>query len=431
MMLENLSVRIKTMAYYAIDFGTSNSLLNYISDDKTITPVPLVGDDGFILRSLIFTLDKKSWFFGEDAIEQYSENDGEGRFLRSLKKFLPEPNYSGTEIHNKKYLIEDMIAIFLREMRERADKFTGLKVTSVIVGRPAKYDLNPEYDQLAEDRMRKACELAGFSTIHFCPEPLAAGLDFDKDNIKEKTVLIADLGGGTSDFTLMKLHSGQYSQEDILGLSGVFIAGDALDGEMMYRFIAKHFGAEYEFQLPMSKEPLPFPRGLLRKICSPAHITHLREEETWNYLKKIHQFAVDGENKRKLDQLFSLVECQLGYSIFHQIENSKIRICQGKTDPHIFKYSYIDIDITEEIPLKKYHAKMDSVVDKMINSMMEVFEQSNLTPNDVQEVVLTGGTAQFTQIQNRLKDIFGEEKLIEHDIYQSVVGGLSQYAALL
>lgn len=419
------------MNYYAIDFGTSNSLINFISDTKEITPIPMEGDNNYILRSLIFTMDQKSWFFGNEAVDEYSDNDGEGRFLRSLKKFLPDANFNGSEIHNKKYSIEDMIAVFLREMKARADKYIGFKVENVVMGRPAKYSLSPELDQLAEDRMRKACELAGFRSIHFCPEPLAAGLDFDKNNTNKKIVLIADFGGGTSDFTLMKLHEGQYTQDDILGLSGVYKAGDALDGQMMLKFISKHFGSQFEFKLPMSDKVLNFPRALLKKICSPAHITHLREKETWNYLKTIHPFAKDEESKRQLDQLFALVEWQLGYTIFQKIEDSKIAMCTENADSHTFKFSHVEIDIKEDILKTKYNEVMNNVVNEIIEAMMQVFEQSGLKPGDVDEVVLTGGTAQFTQIQNRLIDIFGKDKLIEHDIYQSVVGGLSQYATQL
>jgi hypothetical chaperone protein len=419
------------MNYYAIDFGTSNSLINFISDKNEIIQVPMEADGSFILRSLIFTMDQKSWFFGNNAIKEYSENDGEGRFLRSLKKFLADPSFKGTEIHNKKYTIEEMIAVFLREMKRRADIFTGTKVENVIMGRPAKYSLSPELDKLAEDRMRKACELAGFKTIHFCPEPLAAGLDFDKDNEDKKIVLIADFGGGTSDFTLMQLHKGQYSQDDILGLSGVYKAGDSLDGEMMLKFISKHFGAKFNFKLPMSNQILSFPRALLKKICSPAHITHLREKEIWNYLKTIHPFATDTESKRQLNQLFALVEWQLGYTIFQKIEESKIAICLDDLDLHTFNFSHVEIDIREEILKEKYILAMNDTVDEIINAMLEIFVQSGVSHEQVDEVVLTGGTAQFTQIQNRLVNIFGKEKLIEHDIYQSVVGGLSQYAVLL
>jgi len=419
------------MAYYAIDFGTSNSLLSYISSDGDILPIPLEGDEKYILRSLLFTHEKGKWFFGEQAISEYVENDGEGRFFRSLKKFLPESSYKGTEVHNKKMKITDLIATFMRELRERADKKIGKNIEQVVLGRPALYSLDPKSDQLAEDRMKEACEIAGFKEIHFCPEPLAAGLDYDKNNSDKKIVLIADFGGGTSDFTLMKLHEGEYTQDDILGISGVFIAGDAIDGEMMNKFISRHFGSDFEYKFPFGNNILKFPKLLLNKLCSPAHITHLRERETWEYLKEIQKFAVDEESKRHLDQLFTLVECQLGFPIFNQIEQSKIEICKGLGESHLFKYDYPGIKIEQTLNQAHYNEKMQPVVENIMQSMMEVFKQAGLKTSDVDQICLTGGTAQFTLIQNYLRETFGNDKIVEHNIYQSVVGGLSQYALKL
>jgi len=419
------------MSYYAIDFGTSNSLLNYISSSGEVTQVPLEHDGGFVLRSLLFTPQKGKWYFGEEAINAYMDYDGEGRFFRSLKKFLPEPNYTGSEVHNQKLKIEDLISIFLKEMRLRADKYLNLKVDKLVLGRPAKYSLRDDNDQLAQDRMRKASELAGFNEIHFCPEPLAAGLDYSNKSGEDKNVLIADFGGGTSDFTLMKFHAGEYSQDDILGLSGIFQAGDALDGEFMLKFIAKHFGADFSYQLTFGNNILKFPKNLLQKICSPAHITHLRERDTWEFLQAIQKFSLDADNKKKLDQLFTLVECQLGFPIFDKIEQTKIQISKGDEKLNEFKFTYPGIHIEEQIERNLYFEQMSSVIDQIFASLMEVFEQSGTTPSDVHEICITGGTAQFPLIQKRLEEIFGSQKIVQHDIYQSVVGGLAQFAKKL
>ncbi len=415
------------MAYYAIDFGTSNSLLTYVSNNKEIIPIPLETDQNPILKSLLFTPQQNKWYFGEEAIAQYVEHDGEGRFFRSLKKFLPEISYKGTEVHNKKMKITALIATFLREMRERANTKIGLNIEKVVMGRPALYSLNPEEDKLAENRMREACSLAGFKEVHFCPEPLAAGLDYDKNNKEEKIVLVADFGGGTSDFTLMKLDEGQYTQDKILGLSGIFKAGDALDGQMMSKFISRHFGSEFEYSTPFSNNVLRLPKKFLKKICSPAHITHLREKDAWTFLQEIQKHSIDEKSRNQLDQLFALVEYQLGFPIFQEIEKTKIKICQSPQGKHYFKFQNSGISIEEEITTSDYNLKMLPVVDSIIESMMDVFNQAQIKPNQVDQICLTGGTAQFTLIKEKLKEIFGEEKLVEHNIYSSVVGGLAQY----
>ena len=416
------------MGYYAIDFGTSNSLLNYISPTGVITSIPLERDGSLILRSILFTADKDKWFFGAEAIEEYMENDGEGRFFRSLKKFLPEIQFKGTEVHNKKMNISDLIAVFLREVKERANKHLGLKVTKVVMGRPAKYSLNTDSDKVAEDRMREACKLAGFDEIHFCPEPLATGLDYDKNNTNDKIVLIADFGGGTSDFTLMKLHSKEYTQDDILGVSGLFKAGDALDGEMMLKFIARHFGSEFEYKIPMGNNILKFPKGLFKKLGNPAYINHLKDRDTWEFLNKIKSNSLDKDSKKAIEQLFTLVECQLGFQIFDKIEKSKIAFSNGVSGKYLFNYKYTGIDIEESITQDDYEERMRPVVSDIVKTMMEVFKLSNVDPGAVDQVCITGGTGQFSMIQKELKSIFGDDKIIEHDIFESVVGGLSEYA---
>lgn len=417
------------MSYYAVDFGTSNSLLNHISTDGVITPIYLEKDDGLVLRSLFYTPEPNVWFFGKEAIKEYVNNDGEGRFFRSVKKFLPESNYTGTIVFNKTMNISELIAVFISEMRKRANKIVGENVEKIVMGRPALYSINKADDQLAQDRMQKACQIAGFKEVIFCPEPIAAGLDYNAQSSEEKIVLIADFGGGTSDFTLMKVHQKAYSKNDVLGLSGIFKAGDALDGVMMKEFIAPHFGSRFEYKIPGGNNVLTFPRQLLTKICSPAHITHLRERDTWEFLQHIQKFAISSEGKRHLAQLFTLVECQLGFPLFDQIEKAKVKL--GKEKETIFQYDYPGIAIRENLTKESFDDRLEVTINEIMSTMMEVFLQSGLSIIDVDQVCLTGGTSQLPLLRQRLTEIFGAEKLIEYNIYQSVVNGLAQFAKRL
>lgn len=417
------------MSYYAVDFGTSNSLLSHVSDDGVITPVPLETDGSFVLRSLLYSPEPNKWYFGNEAIKEYVSTSGEGRFFRSVKKFLPERNYNGTIVFNKSMNISEIIATFLGEMRRRANIFTNENVDKIVLGRPALYSLDELDDQLAQDRMQKACELAGFKEVFFCPEPIAAGLDYSAENSGERIVLIADFGGGTSDFTLMKIHPGTYSREDILGLSGIFKAGDAMDGVMMKDFIAPHFGSRFEYKIPGGNNILTFPRQLLTKICSPAHITHLRERDTWEYLQHIKKFSLSDEGSKQMHQLFTLVECQLGFPLFDEIEKTKVRL--GKLSEATFKYVYSDMDIEEVIAKTSYELSISPTVEDIMSTMMEVFKQSAVEIKDVSQVCLTGGTSQLSLIRVRLTEIFGQEKLVDYNIYQSVVNGLAQFAKRL
>lgn len=417
------------MSYYAVDFGTSNSLLSHVDKEGTITPIPLEADSSLVLRSLLYTPEPNTWFFGKEAISEYVNNDGEGRFFRSVKKFLPENNYNGTIVFNKTMTISDIVAIFLGEMRKRANAYTNKNIEKIVLGRPALYSLNKNDDQLAQDRMQKACELAGYKEVHFCPEPIAAGLDYNTHSNGQKIVLIADFGGGTSDFTLMKIHPGAYSQDDILGLSGIFMAGDALDGAIMKDFIAPHFGSRFEYTIPGGNNVLTFPRQLLKKICSPAHITHLREKDTWEYLQHIQKFALSKEGAQQMHQLFTLVECQLGFPLFDEIEKTKIKL--GLSPSAHFHYTYPGIAIDELITEVPFRQSLTPLVEDIMSSLREVFTQSGLGFGDIHQVCLTGGTSQLPLIREKLGELFGKEKLVNYNIYQSVVNGLAQYAKKL
>lgn len=417
------------MSYYAVDFGTSNSLLSHVSSTGLITPISLEKDESNVLRSLLYTPEPNVWFFGKEAIKEYVNNDGEGRFFRSVKKFLPENNYSGTIVFNKTMNISEIIAVFVGEMRKRANLIVGENVERIVMGRPALYSMNKADDQLAQDRMQRACEIAGFKEVVFCPEPIAAGLDYNANSNEQKIVLIADFGGGTSDFTLMKVHQNAYSQDDILGLSGIFKAGDALDGVMMKDFIAPHFGSRFEYKIPGGNNILTFPRQLLTKICSPAHITHLRERDTWEFLQHIQKFALSSDGERHMNQLFTLVECQLGFPLFDEIEKTKVKL--GNNPEAIFQYHYPGISIDEALTKERYEESLNSTVDEIMSTMMEVFAQSGLKVSDVSQVCLTGGTSQLPLLRTRLTEVFGKEKLIEYNIYQSVVNGLAQFAKRL
>lgn len=417
----------KSTDFYAIDFGTSNSLLSYVNGSGVSELIKFNNGKSVILRSLIYTPNQSEWYFGEEAIRMREENDGEGRFFRSIKKFLAEPNFKGTEVHGKIISIEILVSKILKYMKTTADKKLGINVTNVVLGRPARYSLSDENDKLAQDRMYEAAKLAGFEHIVFCPEPLAAGLNVTKSNLQQN-VLIADFGGGTSDFTILKTHTSDYSSKDVLGMSGVFLAGDALDGQMMKDFISKHFGSEIKYQIPFNENILTFPRKLMLILASPAHIGLLKEKETWELLKEIQNYSLNDEFKRKLDQLFALVEYQLAYPIYSEIEKTKIEL--SSKQEAIFDFNEFGIKIHETINEAQYQESVSSVISKIKDSLMESFSNSGLTPADIDKVFITGGTGQSPYIRHMLTNIFQETKISDGEVFQSVINGLAKFALL-
>tara|TARA_R110000868_G_scaffold258137_8_gene515408 strand:- start:4516 stop:5763 length:1248 start_codon:yes stop_codon:yes gene_type:complete len=410
--------------WYAIDFGTSNSLLSFVEDGQKPRLLNL-DNNGPILRSLIFAPEQNKFYFGSEAIDKYQESAGDGRFFRSLKKFLPEPGFKGTEVFGSRMKVEDLIATILREMKSRADQQVGRNVENVVLGRPALYSLDLDNDKLAEDRMRRAAEMVGFKRVEFCPEPIAAGLNVEADG-HQKTVLICDFGGGTSDFTLLKTGTESFTNENVLGLSGVFVAGDAIDGRIMRDFISAHFGKDITYRAPMGSNVLRFPKMLLRKLCNPAHIAFLKERENWELLKELEMWSVGEEDQKYFNQLFALIEEQLGYPVYAEIERSKIELGEKSSSTYRFKNSSIDIE--QPIHRSEFENAVEVELDDIFDSLEKVFAQSGVEHKDVDQVRITGGTGQMPLVQKRLVALFGEDKIVKSDVFQSVVQGLGLYA---
>jgi hypothetical chaperone protein len=409
--------------WYGIDFGTSNSLLSFVQKGEAPRVINLE-NNAPILRSLIFTPDKGQYYFGTEAIEKYQELGGDGRFFRSLKKFLPEPGFKGTEVFGRRMKIEELVATILREIKRRADEEVGHNVENVVLGRPALYSLDPKKDQLAQERMKTAAELAGFKRVEFCPEPIAAGLDVEME-LSDKAILICDFGGGTSDFTLLKNSKAGYSTDDVLGLSGIFVAGDAFDGRVMRSFVSSEFGRDVKYKAPMGNNLLGFPKKLLRRLCNPAHIVFLKDRENWEFLKELEKWSVGGDDEKYFKQLFCLVEEQLGYQVYSKIEESKIEL--GSTSSRfIFEHPGINIDMM--IDKKEFEIAVEPELDDIFASLEKVFTQSGVKIEDVSLVRITGGTGQMPLVQARLIKLFGSEKIQMNEVFQSVVQGLGKYA---
>jgi hypothetical chaperone protein len=414
---------------YAIDFGTTNSLLGAVIDGVAHSPIPLDHDahDPSILRSVLFFPDARTCFYGTRAIKEFALHDGEGRLIRSVKKFLPVRSFLGTYIDNRLMSLEDIIAAFLRELRRRANEHFNKDVDAVLLGRPARFSLNYSDDMHAQERLAKAARLAGFNHVEFCPEPVAAAWDINSENNGPRTVLVADFGGGTSDFTVVRLGDGQDKTPKVLAIGGLPIAGDALDGSLMRRRIARHFGAEVQYQVPFGSNVITMPKALMENICSPADISLLRKRDTMEFFRNVRTWSLGPGDRQVIDQLFTLIEDQIGFEVFEEIERTK-RMLSDKTETR-FDYKYVDLTIEELVTRKEFAKYSDELVTKILNSLDDTVRAANLNFDQVDAVYLTGGTARVTAIQQGIEERFGPGKTRQYKHYHSITQGLVNQAA--
>jgi hypothetical chaperone protein len=413
---------------YAIDFGTSNSLLAAASEERLYHPIPLDPEakDPTVFRSILYLPNPETCYFGTKATREYVANDMDGRLIRSIKRFLPTRSFQGTFVNNKPFALEDIIAAFLREMRNRANDHFQRDVDSVLLGRPARFADSEADDKFAEDRLRAAANLAGFKHVAFCAEPLAAAYEFKSTLTEPKVVFVADFGGGTSDFTVIRLDPGADTELEVLSLGGVSYAGDSLDGSLMRGRIARHFGADVQYKAPFGSNVLTMPKLLMEKICSPAEISVLRDRENQEFFRNLRSWSLGDEDHRKMDNLHSLVHDQIGFSVFEAIEAAKRRLSDAELAEFVFRYS--DMELREQFTRRDFEAYAAAPLANIIRSMDDTIKAAQIGYDDVDLVCATGGTAQVFALRAALASRFGEEKIQQHKNFHSIVYGLSRVA---
>jgi len=426
------------MLVYGIDFGTSNSIVGAADESsfRGFAPLDPGASDPTVLRSLLYFPNQREVFFGTEAVSEFTHRDLMGRFIRSIKKQLPSRSFVGTYIDNRPLNLENLIGIFLGELRKRANAHFGEDVTQVVLGRPARFAPDDADDRYAESRLEQAARLAGFTQIEFLAEPVAASMGYGADGGARRlvqdtasVVLTVDYGGGTSDFTVYELQDRPFQPSDVIAMGGVSVAGDALDSALMRKRISQHFGTGVRYQVPFGENLLTMPLGLMERICHPGEISLLRKQDTMEFLRNVQQWSLGAEDRAKMDQLFILLEDQLGFPVFEQIEKTKRALSLEEVTE--FRFSYPGVSINEAVSREQFEEYAQSALEKMSHELDETLKRSGLPDSRIDQVLCTGGTARVPWIRNSLIRRFGADKILDLDPFRGVARGLAERAHAL
>ena len=423
------------MLIYAIDFGTSNSLLGATDGRRSHGFIPLdpFAPNPEVMRTLLYFPDSTQVFVGAQAITEFVARDHVGRFMRSIKRQLPRRSFIGTYVDNRPLNLEDLIGIFLGEMRRRANAKLGEDVTRVVLGRPARFAPDEADDRFAQGRLERAARLAGFKEIEFFPEPVAAAFGYAaaapearSAKADESLVLAADFGGGTSDYTVYRLTGRRFDPSDVLAMGGVSVAGDALDAALMRRRISPYFGTGVQYKVPFGSNVLTMPIHLMERICHPAEISLLRKQDTMEFFRNVKSWSLGDEDREKMDRLFTLLDDQLGFPLFEAIEATKREL--SASDVAEFRFDYPGVDIRERVKRPELEDYAQPSLDAIIRSLDETLTSAGLAPSRIDRVLCTGGTARVPWIREALASRFGREKLHDLDPFRGVASGLMRRA---
>ncbi len=415
---------------YAIDFGTTNSLLAAASpaDVYRALPVDPAAPDPSVFRSILHFDESGSCAYGAQALERYQASGLTGRLVRSLKRYLPSREFISTKVAGRSYRLEQLIGGILRVLRERANRHFGRDVTRVVLGRPARFSDDAEDDRFAEERLLAAARLAGFTHIKLCAEPLAAAYDFQEFLAESRLVLIADLGGGTSDFSLIRMDRNGYRPEDVLATGGVSIAGDALDGALMRSHLAHHFGARARYRAPFGKNELTMPLSLVHKLYSPVDMSLLSKQDVLEFLRRVKDFSVSPRDRASVERLLIVAEDALGFHVYEAIEALKRALSQVSDGQVEFCFDYPGVDVTEPISLADFSAATRGERESIFRELAATLERARVEPDQIEVVCCTGGTSRVSLIASELKSVFPRATHHSLSSFRAVVDGLARLA---
>lgn len=415
---------------FAIDFGTSNSLLAAAAPGRVFAPAPLDkgAENPSVLRSVLYFSEGEQ-AFGSDAVKRLVANGFEGRLIRSIKRHLPSRSFTATRIGSRLVTIEELVASLLRVMRERAVQHFDAEVTRAVLGRPARFSNDDNDDQLAETRLRKAAELAGFTEVSFCPEPVAAAYDFASDLTDPKLVLVVDLGGGTSDFTVVRMTASGFESADVLAVGGVAVAGDAIDGSLVRAVVAQELGSQAAYRVPFGANVLTMPNDLVELLCSPAELTLLDRPKVLRRLRDIRLGLLDRGEEPLLSKFEVIVEDGVGFELYEAVERTKRELSDRAATQLSLRYPGAELDRTVR------DAELASAAQKPVERILEALDHTlraaSLRADHVDIVCLTGGTTRMPIVQRAIRERLPKANVRSLQSFHSVVTGLARRASEL
>jgi hypothetical chaperone protein len=425
---------MNTESAVGIDFGTTNSAIARSIDGSSkveILRVPLFDGTTESYRSLLYLehLRKNgknrltSWT-GPAGIEHYLARETDGRLIQSLKSFLTSRSLLTTEIFGQRVSIEELIARILRDLREKAEKAFDAPITSAVVGRPVRFvGADTEADNIyAENRLRSAYRLAGFETVRFEMEPIAAAHYYESTLERDELILIGDFGGGTSDFSLIRvgptIRRRGRAASDVVGNAGVGIAGDAFDAKIVRHLVSPFLGLGS--QMRSVNKILPVPSWVFAKLERWHHLSLLKGRDTMNMLTSVKAQALEPQ---KIDALIHLIQEDRGYYLHQAVQATKSDL--STTDVARFHLSDGGAEIdarVERASFERWIAEELAAIEECVDGLLG---DSDVPPASVDMVFLTGGSSLVPAVRRIFEQRFGADRIRAGSEFTSVAQGLA------
>ena len=406
------------------DFGTSNSAIG-IARGRTPVLAPLENADTMVPTSVFFDFtehDKPS--FGRAAINAYVSGN-EGRLMRGLKTILSTSLISErTALSRKSIALTDVITMFSRHLRLKAEEAAGTPIDAVVHGRPVRFiEGDDAADQRAEDTLRALAMQAGFAEVSFVYEPVAAASQYEQTATREELVLVADIGGGTSDFSIIRIGPERRSRDDrkndILANTGVRVGGTDLDRNLSMQAVMPLLGLGTE----LLNRRLPVPRSTFADLAWWPTINLCYTPKVMRETQDVHRQAAE---PHKTSRLIAVLQRHLGHRMAFAVEAGKISL-SDKPQAQI-PLDFVEPDLAARATRHGFDEAISAEVTRMRLSLWNCLAMAGVEAGEIDTIFLTGGSSRVPAIEALVQEEFPEAGIRRGDDFLSVAIGLTHEA---
>jgi hypothetical chaperone protein len=428
-----------------IDFGTTNSSIALARANGSVElvsfPTATASTESF--RSVLYLEQRREAgrsqiksFTGPAGIEQYLRAEHKGRLIQSLKSYLTSRTLTGTEVFGRRYTVEDLISRILADLRLNAERQFGQPIRDAVVGRPVRFvgAESVEDDDFAVGRLRQAFLQAGFESVSFEMEPIAAAYAYESTLDRDELILIGDFGGGTSDFSLLHVGPGIRARgrtaNDLLGNSGLGLAGDSFDARIVRKLVSPALGSDslersYAQAADRPANIIPaVPAWIYANLERWHYLSFLKTRNVAEILRRARARAQEPE---KVAALVNLIEEDLGYQLHQAVQRLKVDLSREEYGEFRFRDGSMDIVATvNRADFENWIGDDLRSIERCVDALLAA---SNVKAAEVDRVFLTGGTSFVPAVRRIFEERFTAARVRTGNEFTSVARGLALRAA--
>jgi hypothetical chaperone protein len=407
------------MTACGLDFGTSNSGLARPAHGA-IELVPVEDGATSIPTAVFFDVESAHpALYGRAAVREYLDGTP-GRLMRSLKSLLGSSLVDETTaIGDRQVKFTDVITLFLRMLRERGGAAIGAPLTDVVLGRPVRFvDDDAERDRAAQATLAGCAKAAGFRHVEFQLEPIAAAFDYERTIAREELVLVVDVGGGTADFTVIRLaperRAAPDRTRDVLANGGVHVAGTDFDERLNLAWVMPALGHR-----TIGPKGLEVPSLVYFDLSTWHRINFLYTPKFLGELRDLQAFFGD---LRLYGRLVHVIEERYGHELLGRTEQAKIALSTAATAT--LDLAHIERGLAVEATRTSLEVLLVNLLARLAGVGLRTVRAAGLTPERIATVYFTGGSSGMTALRDAFAQSFPASRLVVGDLFGSVVSGL-------